>query len=210
MLGSTSYLPRNLRKQGYGATGTARTNSGIHEELVKDKNNDGKVKKLYEFNAVKAILTLDNQVNQIAWKDNKDEPEIRHALIDDARESFAEYKIMPEDVRSNTAAYPRSIVNRKLPNKSDDVRSTLSEAITDRCQGQFLSTRDDAWTSVLLADSYTNPTNRSLPLGTSFMGTNLGSSCNSNVSLMLAVFNVSSTLLAAFAYSSSSPWIPSS
>ncbi|KAK7419579.1 hypothetical protein QQZ08_010792 [Neonectria magnoliae] len=45
---------------------------------------------------------------------------------------------MPEDVRSDTAAYSRSIVNRKLPNKSDDIRSTLSEAMTDRCQGQFL------------------------------------------------------------------------
>ncbi|WAO96989.1 Hypothetical protein NCS54_01468700 [Fusarium falciforme] len=58
--------------------------------------------------------------------------------MDDARESFAEYKIMPEDARSDTAAYSWSIVNKKLPNKSDDVRSTLSEAMTDRCQGQFL------------------------------------------------------------------------
>jgi hypothetical protein len=40
--------------------GTARMNSGISEELVKDKNNNGKVKKIYEFNAVKAIPTLDN------------------------------------------------------------------------------------------------------------------------------------------------------
>ncbi|KAH7111737.1 hypothetical protein B0J13DRAFT_682076 [Dactylonectria estremocensis] len=40
---------------------------------------------------------------------SRDEPEIRHALIDDARESFAEYEIMPEDVRSDTAAYSRSI-----------------------------------------------------------------------------------------------------
>jgi hypothetical protein len=37
-------------------------------------------------------------------------------------------------------------------------------------------TNDDAWTAIQLVDSYTNPTNRSLPLGTSFMGTNLGSS----------------------------------
>ncbi|KAJ3453257.1 hypothetical protein MRS44_017504 [Fusarium solani] len=53
---SSPPLFRNLRKQGYGATGTARTNSGIHEELVRDKNDDGKVQK---------------NVNQIAWKDNK-------------------------------------------------------------------------------------------------------------------------------------------
>jgi hypothetical protein len=59
---SSPPLFRNLRKQGYGATGTARMNSGISKELVKDKNDDGRVKKMYEFNAVKAIPTLDNQV----------------------------------------------------------------------------------------------------------------------------------------------------
>ncbi|EXK49790.1 hypothetical protein FOMG_02270 [Fusarium oxysporum f. sp. melonis 26406] len=69
---------------------------------------------------------------------SRDKPEIRRALINDASESFAEYKIMPEDVRSDTAAYSQSIVDRKLPNKSDDMRSTLSEAMTNRCQGQFL------------------------------------------------------------------------
>ncbi|KAF9763038.1 hypothetical protein IL306_003257, partial [Fusarium sp. DS 682] len=55
-----------------------------------------------------------------------------------APKSFAEYKIIPEDVRSDTAVFSRDIVNRKLPNKTDDVRSTLSETMTDRCQGQFL------------------------------------------------------------------------
>jgi hypothetical protein len=66
---------------------------------------------------------------------SRDEPEIRRALINDARESFVEYRIMPEDVRSDTAAYSQSIVDRKLPNKNDDIRSTLSEAMTNRCQG---------------------------------------------------------------------------
>ncbi|KAH7207392.1 hypothetical protein DER44DRAFT_615563, partial [Fusarium oxysporum] len=69
---------------------------------------------------------------------SRDEPEIRHALIEDAPQSFTEYKIMPEDVRSDTAVFSRDIVNRKLPNKTNDVRSTLSETMTDRCQGQFL------------------------------------------------------------------------
>ncbi|KAM0364098.1 hypothetical protein ACHAPK_010973 [Fusarium culmorum] len=69
---------------------------------------------------------------------SRGEPEIRQALIEDAPESFAEYKIMPEDVRSDTAVFSRDIVNRKLPNKTDDVLSTLSETMTDRCQGQFL------------------------------------------------------------------------
>ncbi|KAH7113174.1 hypothetical protein B0J13DRAFT_590781 [Dactylonectria estremocensis] len=45
--------------------------------------------------------------------------------------------IMPKDIQSNTSAYSQSIINRKLPNKSDDIRSTLSEAMADRCQGQF-------------------------------------------------------------------------
>ncbi|KAH8669300.1 ankyrin-1, partial [Ilyonectria robusta] len=66
------------------------------------------------------------------------EPEIRTALTDDTPESFAEYEIAPDDVRSDTAAYSRDIVDRQLPNKSDDVRSALSEAMTDQCEGQFL------------------------------------------------------------------------
>ncbi|KAJ0129514.1 Uncharacterized protein HZ326_27383 [Fusarium oxysporum f. sp. albedinis] len=45
---------------------------------------------------------------------SRDEPEIRQALIEDAPESFAEYKIMPGDVRSDTAVFSRDIVNRKL------------------------------------------------------------------------------------------------
>ncbi|TVY63030.1 hypothetical protein Focb16_v014240 [Fusarium oxysporum f. sp. cubense] len=68
---SSTPLFRNFRKQGYRATGTARTNSGTHKELVRDKNDDDKVKKMYESNAVKVIPTPDNQVNQMAWKDNK-------------------------------------------------------------------------------------------------------------------------------------------
>ncbi|EXA29684.1 hypothetical protein FOVG_18851 [Fusarium oxysporum f. sp. pisi HDV247] len=42
------------------------------------------------------------------------------------------------NVRPDINAYSHAIVNRKLHNKSDDVRSTLSEAMSDRCQGQFL------------------------------------------------------------------------
>ncbi|KAH6870947.1 hypothetical protein B0T10DRAFT_466948 [Thelonectria olida] len=66
------------------------------------------------------------------------EPEIRHALTDDTPSSFAEYEISPDDIRSDTAAYSRDIVDRKLPNKSDDLRSALSEIMTDQCEGQFL------------------------------------------------------------------------
>jgi hypothetical protein len=47
----------------HGATVTARKNSGIYKELAEDKGNDGKVKRSYEFNKVKAIPTPDNKVS---------------------------------------------------------------------------------------------------------------------------------------------------
>ncbi|KAH6959932.1 prion-inhibition and propagation-domain-containing protein [Ilyonectria sp. MPI-CAGE-AT-0026] len=52
---------------------------------------------------------------------------ILQAFTDDARESFAKYKISPDGVRSDTAAFSWDIVDRKLPNTGDNVRSTLSE-----------------------------------------------------------------------------------
>jgi hypothetical protein len=60
---SSSGLLRSLRNHGHGATGTARKNSGIYKELAEDKGNDGKVKRSYEFNKVKAIPTTDNKVS---------------------------------------------------------------------------------------------------------------------------------------------------
>ncbi|KAJ4190509.1 hypothetical protein NW767_011337 [Fusarium falciforme] len=105
---------------------------GLDECAHLDNSSTSVAKFLHD--VTDAVAGTDTRVLLVS----RDEPEIRHALIDDARENFTEYKIMPEDVRSDTATYSRSIVNRKLPNKSDDVRSTLSEAMTDRCQGQFL------------------------------------------------------------------------
>ncbi|KAF5617640.1 ankyrin repeat domain protein [Fusarium sp. NRRL 25303] len=69
---------------------------------------------------------------------SRDELAIRDALTDGTRETFDEYRITLEDVRPDINAYSHAIVSRKLYNKSDDVRSTLSEAMSDRCQGQFL------------------------------------------------------------------------
>ncbi|KAG9494957.1 hypothetical protein J7337_013186 [Fusarium musae] len=69
---------------------------------------------------------------------SRDELAIRDALTDGTRETFDEYRITLEDVRPDINAYSHAIVSRKLCNKSDDVRSTLSEAMSDRCQGQFL------------------------------------------------------------------------
>ncbi|RYP23453.1 hypothetical protein DL767_008810 [Monosporascus sp. MG133] len=69
---------------------------------------------------------------------SRDESEIRHALMDDASEECAEYKISPEDVRADTASYSRNIVNRKLSNKSEAIKSDISGRMADRCEGQFL------------------------------------------------------------------------
>ncbi|QPC64442.1 hypothetical protein HYE67_006673 [Fusarium culmorum] len=69
---------------------------------------------------------------------SRDEPEIREALEENAPEIFTEYRITPDDVRSDTAAFSQSIVDKKLSNKSEDIRTTISEAMTKRCEGQFL------------------------------------------------------------------------
>ncbi|EGU87117.1 hypothetical protein FOXB_02365 [Fusarium oxysporum f. sp. conglutinans Fo5176] len=67
---STPPLFRKLRDHGYGATGTARPNCGIHKDLKRDKALDKLGRCDYAFNEVRAIPTRDNKVNQIAWKDN--------------------------------------------------------------------------------------------------------------------------------------------
>ncbi|KAH7151968.1 ankyrin-1 [Dactylonectria estremocensis] len=69
---------------------------------------------------------------------SRDEPDIRHALMDNTGEEFAEYKISPEDVRADTASYSRSIVDRKLYNKNEAVKGDISRRMADRCEGQFL------------------------------------------------------------------------
>ncbi|WZH50315.1 uncharacterized protein QYS62_011559 [Fusarium acuminatum] len=105
---------------------------GLDECTYLDNSNTSVKKFLHD--VTNAVVGTNARVLFVS----RDEPEIRYALIEDAPESFTEYKITPEDVRSDTAAFSRDIVNRKLPNKTDDVRSTLSETMTDRCQGQFL------------------------------------------------------------------------
>ncbi|KAH7123389.1 hypothetical protein B0J13DRAFT_531505 [Dactylonectria estremocensis] len=69
---------------------------------------------------------------------SRDEPDIRHALMDNTGEEFAEYKISPEDVRADTASYSRSIVDRKLYNKNKAIKVDISRRMADRCEGQFL------------------------------------------------------------------------
>ncbi|RKK65316.1 hypothetical protein BFJ69_g16387 [Fusarium oxysporum] len=67
---------------------------------------------------------------------SRDEPTIRDALTDGTRETFDEYRITLEDVRPDINAYSHAIVSRRLYSKNDDTRSALSEAMSDRCQGQ--------------------------------------------------------------------------
>ncbi|KAH6979058.1 ankyrin repeat-containing domain protein [Fusarium venenatum] len=69
---------------------------------------------------------------------SRDEPEIRTALEENAPELFTEYRIIPDDVQSDTAAFSQFIVDKKLSNKSEDIRTAISDAMTRRCEGQFL------------------------------------------------------------------------
>lgn len=69
---------------------------------------------------------------------SRDESEIRRSLMDVTDTEFVEYRISPEDVRGDTASYSRSIVDGKLSNKSQDIRTDISERMANRCEGQFL------------------------------------------------------------------------
>lgn len=51
---------------------------------------------------------------------------------------FAEVKITPENVRDDVQCYSQSIIEAKLPNKSGDIKRSISSQMTDRCEGQFL------------------------------------------------------------------------
>ncbi|KAF4964271.1 hypothetical protein FSARC_7826, partial [Fusarium sarcochroum] len=69
---------------------------------------------------------------------SRDEPHICHTIMSATSESFVEYTISPDDVRSDTASVSREIIDRKLPKKSNEARNMLSEAMASRCEGQFL------------------------------------------------------------------------
>lgn len=69
---------------------------------------------------------------------SRDEIEIRQGLTGRPQVNCTEYKIQLEDVRNDTKACSRSIVDRKLPNKGEDIRSGISETMAARCEGQFL------------------------------------------------------------------------
>ncbi|KAF4969049.1 hypothetical protein FSARC_3703 [Fusarium sarcochroum] len=68
---------------------------------------------------------------------SRDGTVIRKGLLEETP-LFTEYKISPDDVSADIASYSRSIVERKLPNKTDQIRKSLSEKLATKCEGQFL------------------------------------------------------------------------
>jgi Transposase IS4 len=66
---SSTKLFSFLRKEGFGATGTARTNSGICLEFVQKKRLD-KAKDIEPWGKLYSAPTIGNDVVQFAWKDN--------------------------------------------------------------------------------------------------------------------------------------------
>ncbi|KAH7490537.1 hypothetical protein FOMA001_g3721 [Fusarium oxysporum f. sp. matthiolae] len=68
---------------------------------------------------------------------SRDEPEIRETLEENG-EILSEYRIGTDDVGADTAAFSQSVVDKKLSNKSEDVRLAISETMAARCEGQFL------------------------------------------------------------------------
>ncbi|RDW85385.1 hypothetical protein BP5796_03710 [Coleophoma crateriformis] len=81
---------------------------------------------------------------------SRDEPEIRHGLrttlIDDVKQGFSEYKICPDDVRSDAMSFSRSVVDKQLTNKSEKLKEELSQRMANRCDGMFL------WVKMLEGD----------------------------------------------------------
>ncbi|KAL6858187.1 hypothetical protein ACO1O0_005643 [Amphichorda felina] len=69
---------------------------------------------------------------------SRDTSEIRQALESLEVSELIKYKILPEDVHADNAAYSQSIVDRRLPNKSLEIRTDLSQKMADRCEGQFI------------------------------------------------------------------------
>ncbi|KAJ5994204.1 hypothetical protein N7451_009928, partial [Penicillium sp. IBT 35674x] len=71
---------------------------------------------------------------------SRDEPEIRNYLSNDDHDNVIIYrhKIRPDDVRSDTEAYSRSIVNKKLSNRTEATKEDIAMRLSDRCNGQFL------------------------------------------------------------------------
>ncbi|KAH7303458.1 ankyrin repeat-containing domain protein [Stachybotrys elegans] len=68
---------------------------------------------------------------------SRNEPEIRNNIRHRGGWHLMEYEITPADVSDDLAAFSRSIVDRRLSNKTKAVRLELSEKLTSRSGGQF-------------------------------------------------------------------------
>jgi ankyrin repeat protein len=73
---------------------------------------------------------------------SRDEPEIRHSfrtiIAGRSGQDFAEYQIRPADVRPDTTLFSRSIIDSKLANKHETLKTELSQRMANRCDGMFL------------------------------------------------------------------------
>ncbi|KAH8598504.1 prion-inhibition and propagation-domain-containing protein [Bisporella sp. PMI_857] len=73
---------------------------------------------------------------------SRDEPEIRYGFraiwTGDNNQDLNEYKILPDDVQPDTILFSRSVVDKKLGNKSEILRNELSQRMASRCEGMFL------------------------------------------------------------------------
>ena len=73
---------------------------------------------------------------------SRDEPEIRYGLraifTSESNQGLTEYKICPEDIRSDALSFSRDIIDKRLATKTDTLKNELSQRIVNRCGGMFL------------------------------------------------------------------------
>ncbi|CAG9956645.1 unnamed protein product [Clonostachys rosea f. rosea IK726] len=69
---------------------------------------------------------------------SRDEPEIRQALECNGHGILSQFKICPDHVKDDTNTLSCHIVNKKLPNKTEEIKKDLSERLNSRCDGQFI------------------------------------------------------------------------
>ncbi|KAJ3484982.1 hypothetical protein NLG97_g6919 [Lecanicillium saksenae] len=106
------------------------------DECTSDGNSHGK-------DSYFSVADFLNTINQIVSDSkarilvtSREDPVIRQGIMGNAQ--AGEYKISPEDVRSDIDEYSRDIINKKLPKKDATFREELSHKIAERCEGQFL------------------------------------------------------------------------
>lgn len=70
---------------------------------------------------------------------SRDEADIRRGIFPgDIAHTTWECKLSKDDVQPDIALFSRSIVNRKLPNKTDALREEIASQMTERSNGMFL------------------------------------------------------------------------